>query len=124
MVSNERLQNRAAVQRYYQRNKERLKEHMARWRKENPAAYDACNRMAKLKRQKRVPKWAEKDRIVALYEKAAAMRAAGQDVEVDHIIPLQGKLVSGLHVFANLRIISAEENRCKYNSLIDQEEVI
>ena len=35
--------------------------------------------------------------------------------EVDHIIPLQGKKVSGLHVENNLRVISMLENRRKHN---------
>lgn len=35
--------------------------------------------------------------------------------EVDHIIPLRGRLVSGLHVHENLRIIPRTENRKKGN---------
>ena len=35
---------------------------------------------------------------------------------VDHIIPLNGELVSGFHVEANLRIITTEENTAKSNS--------
>ena len=34
---------------------------------------------------------------------------------VDHIIPLQGAIVSGLHVEGNLRVITATENMIKRN---------
>ena len=35
---------------------------------------------------------------------------------VDHIIPLKGKLVSGLHVIENLQVIPGIENIIKKNS--------
>ena len=36
-----------------------------------------------------------------------------KEVEVDHIIPLQGKLVSGLHTPTNLQVITARDNAKK-----------
>jgi len=39
--------------------------------------------------------------------------------EVDHIIPLKGKMVSGLHVLSNLQILPKEENRRKANKFIE-----
>jgi 5-methylcytosine-specific restriction endonuclease McrA len=42
-------------------------------------------------------------------------KETGINYEVDHIIPLQGKLASGLHVYNNLQIITQSENRSKNN---------
>lgn len=50
-----------------------------------------------------------------IYKTSKAMRASGQDVHVDHIIPLRNKLACGLTNPANLQIITAEEDHAKGN---------
>lgn len=62
------------------------------------------------------PAWADPREIHAIYREAAEMRLQGFAVEVDHDIPLRGNLVCGLHVPANLRIVSTAANRAKGNS--------
>ena len=55
--------------------------------------------------------------IEQAYELAALRtKMLGVAFEVDHILPLQGKLVSGLHVPENLQVIPATLNRAKSNS--------
>lgn len=61
------------------------------------------------------PPWANFRKIYAIYNEAADRRDAGEDVQVDHIIPLVHPLVCGLHYELNLEIISARENSYKSN---------
>lgn len=69
----------------------------------------------------RIPKWASLDAIQAIYDEAARLtKQTGISHHVDHIIPLQGRLVSGLHVETNLQILPASENLRKYNKHQEQ----
>jgi hypothetical protein len=83
---------------------------------EKYTAYHAKERAAKLNR---TPKWLT-DEDLRLMEEVyflARLRAEKTDMSwhVDHIIPLRGKLVSGLHVLSNLQVITATENLSKSN---------
>jgi hypothetical protein len=80
------------------------------------AAARAHTSRQRAKRTQRVAPWADKDAIRGFYEKAVTLtRETGIEHEVDHIIPLLGKLVSGLHVENNLRVIPKDVNRLKSN---------
>ena len=68
-----------------------------------------------LKRAKKkgaVPVWADRDKIYEIYRKCP------RKMRVDHIIPLNGELVSGLHVAENLQYISEHVNNSKGNSFV------
>jgi 5-methylcytosine-specific restriction endonuclease McrA len=73
---------------------------------------------AKRKAQKLLatPPWSKLDMIEVMYSNAKIItEVTGIQHDVDHIIPLQGKGVSGLHVDYNLQIIPAVENLRKGN---------
>ena len=67
------------------------------------------------KKRNASPSWADPAAIKAIYREAKRRIAAGEDVHVDHIFPLAGKAVCGLHVHFNLQIIPAKENLKKSN---------
>jgi hypothetical protein len=78
--------------------------------------HQAKRHIAKLKR---TPKWLTKDDWILIqmkYELAMYLtEVTGMKWEVDHIIPLQGENISGLHVPNNLRVITKYENYNKGN---------
>jgi len=64
----------------------------------------------------RTPPWSDLDAMRAVYAEAQMItRETGIQHHVDHVIPLQGALVSGLHVPGNLQIITGTENSRKRN---------
>ena len=66
---------------------------------------------------RRRPSWADKQIIDAFYKEAKRLEdLTGIKFHVDHIIPMQGKLVSGLDVETNLQLLPAHENQAKHNS--------
>jgi hypothetical protein len=63
----------------------------------------ACRRSA-------IPAWADLDAIAVVYKKARDL-----GMHVDHVVPLQGKTVCGLHVWENLQLLAGAENISKGN---------
>jgi len=98
-------------------NREKVRAISAKYKKS--AAPKVAARNAKRHAQKinATPLWADLNAIDAIYEDASDFRAVGIDVEVDHIVPLKSKFVSGLHVPTNLRVILTEHNRAKGNRI-------
>lgn len=80
--------------------------------------YDVETAPASMKRKtieyRQTPSWANKALIKQIY------RSVPKGFDVDHIIPLRGKDVSGLHVETNLQYLSKNENRRKSNKLTEE----
>lgn len=86
------------------------------WRTNNPGAVAAqvARRRASILRA--TPGWADMEAIREVYEEAKRLQAQdGVRRHVDHIVPLRGRKVSGLHVHTNLQILTARDNQIKGN---------
>lgn len=115
-------------------NPEKAAAKKEKWRKENRKKHNAINRAWNFKNKhikaalegkrraaqlQRTPKWLT-DIDLWIMEEAYHLAQSRTNLfcfpwHVDHIIPLQGKNVSGLHVPSNLRVIPGSENTKKSN---------
>ena len=116
-------EKRAETCRKYSRNnRDHLRECNRIWRENNPEKSALKNLRYRLRKLKSIPDWLSlehKAQIKTFYLKAKKKAVGvGGSWHVDHIIPLKGKLVCGLHVPWNLRVIAATENLRKNNKVI------
>lgn len=114
---NNKEKHRARGAKYYERNREHLCACTKKWREENPGRYRALMAQARKERRRATPQWVDRQSIQEIYALAIILeKETGIPHEVDHIVPIKGKTVSGLHVSYNLRVVTATINRKKSNS--------
>ena len=100
-------------------NRVRINELRRVWAKRNKHIMNACAAKYRASKLQATPKWANQFFIEEIYALAQLrMKLFGIRLHVDHIVPLQGKLVCGLHVENNLQIIPGKENEGKGNRVI------
>lgn len=107
-----------ASRRWRERNPEAVKNYAATYSRSNSAVKAKLAAAYTARKLRATPAWADSSAIAEVYRIAARLtNKTGVPHEVDHIIPLRGKTVCGLHVHYNLRAIPARDNRRKYNHL-------
>jgi hypothetical protein len=120
-----RKENSERIKRYNAKyrteNSESIRKYDAKYKKNNPSKINASTARRRSLKLQRTPKWLTKsdyDAIREFYISAKELeKIFGIKYHVDHIIPLKGKSVSGLHVAWNLLLLTATENlkkHCKF----------
>jgi hypothetical protein len=92
------------------------KKYPSHWKRKGDSDYWKTKALAhKIRCQKlnRMPAWANEEAINEVFRTCSA-----DGFHLDHIIPLQGELVSGLHVHNNLQKLTVKENCQKSNKFL------
>lgn len=126
-----RKTNPERVQELHKRAREKRKERWVefleserkRYRKNytlDPGKYSAKGAARRAATLRATPPWCDLGEIVDIYRRAQQLtRETGINHDVDHIIPLRGKTVWGLHIPSNLQILTSSANRKKLNRFTD-----
>ena len=103
----------------YSRNAEHARAHKKEYRETNRGKINALNAARKRIVRQRTPTWLtpfDLLKIKCLYQLAAMYTKENKEAwHVDHVIPLQGVFVSGLHTPSNLRVMRGVDNIAKKN---------
>lgn len=106
---------------YVEENRDVRKATMQAYRKKTPEKQAEYLRRRQAAKMQRTPSWLTEDDIWMMREayKLARLRTKlfGFSWHVDHVLPLQGKVVSGLHVPSNLQVIPWLDNVRKHNKV-------
>ena len=92
-------------------NREKMNQSQEQYRQKNLSLFAHKEALNRIRKRQASMQNKYKNEIVLIYENA---RKVG--LTVDHIIPLKGKTVSGLHVPWNLQLLTSVDNKRKGNS--------
>ena len=103
----------------YVRRKESRAIYIKKWSTENKDKVNAISARRRAAKLNATPAWADKEAIDRMYTVSNFLtNKLGEPHHVDHVIPLQGKNICGLHVEYNLDVIPAVDNLSKGNKIV------
>ena len=114
----------AASARWDELNKARKRQATKDWQKANPGRVNATTAKRRAVKLQATPSWLTIDQLTEIQEfyvlakELQWLSDPTDPLEVDHIVALQGKNVSGLHVPWNLQILTESANKSKSNKVI------
>lgn len=107
------------INEFHRKNPEQVEYRLAAnrvWTTENRDKRNASAMKRHVAKMERIPPWVDMKKIEEIYSECTRMcNGIYRAYHVDHLVPLQGKQVSGLHVHTNLQILTETENAQKGN---------
>jgi len=111
-----REKSRASKTQWQLNNKQKKSQSQRNWMDKNPSTHTAKEAKRRATKLNATPKWADLNAIKTEYQLAKwCSDVTGEFYHVDHIVPLNGKNVCGLHVHWNLQVLPAQINLQKGN---------
>jgi len=95
------------TKKHYVENRETYRKKQKQWKLANPKIRREQRAKYRAKKLQRTPGWCDLDQIKQIYSDCP------DNMAIDHIIPLQGEFVSGLHVPENLQYLDLSTNSTK-----------
>jgi len=118
------LENKHKIKEYRRANATQIKETTRIYHKNNIDLINSITAKRRAAKLQATPKWLTMEQLTQIrlfYREAKELeKLDGIKRHVDHIIPLQGEKVRGLHVPWNLQILTAAENISKKNKIIHE----
>lgn len=105
---------------WHARNPDKRKQYNSVWVERNKSHFQSLLAKYRANKFSATPDWADLSVIEFLYAtRSYISQETGAMWHVDHIVPLQGKAVCGLHTHTNLRVVPAIVNLRKGNKFAD-----
>ena len=123
-----REKNLLRAAQYRSQNPEKVAQASKTWRQNNKGKRAKMQMNRQAQKLQATPQWlsVEQKKHIELFYLEAAKLSQGfnASIHVDHIVPLKGKNVCGLHVPWNMQLVTKSYNCSKNNSVVEMPTVV